>query len=121
MIKQCVHQSAIGIACGRVHHHAFRFIHHKQLAVLIDYFHGDILWLDVKLHRVGNNYLNAVTVMQLIIFRYFFASNCDATVLDKLLHSGTSKTCILRRQKSVDTLACLLGSGNKIKLCHFRL
>ena len=84
VIHECIYQRSRIISCSGVDYHALGLVYHQQIIVLIDYFKGDILRLDLQHLRLWDNSRYLVPLSDDAAFVNRLAVDSDLSLFDKL-------------------------------------
>ena len=108
MVQQRIHQRAVRIAGGRVHHHALGLVHHQQRVVLINDIQRNILGDD--LHRAGRRHFHGDVLAgnRLGVFGRRTSAAQHQPLFHQLLDAASGQFRKALGQQAVQPLAGLL-------------
>ena len=117
VVKQCIDESAVRVAGGRVNHHALRLVDHQQVIILVHNIKRNVLGLRLNGLRVGQCHTVNSTGGYLVFFVDGRAVPGDKPLLDQPLQRTAGECRALPRQPRIQPTA-VAGDGGKLKQLH---
>jgi hypothetical protein len=119
VVQQRVHQRAVRVAGGGMHHQACGLVHHHHILIIEQDVERNILGLGPGRRRVWDGDENLVTAAQLNVgLGDLDARHRDLSLVNQPLNLRTGIVGDLAGEITVETLAFGIGRDGKGQLCH---